>query len=165
MATSVNGYITNGEDDSDWVSKTDWKEFNTLKKACGIIVMGAKTYEQSEGDFPQTEALNVVMTHNSKLLSKQIEGALFTNTSPQEVVSIAIEKGFQQLMLIGGMRLNSSFLKEKLIDEVWVDVHPLLIGEGKTLFEKSNFFEKLDFIDSKDLGEGQILLRYKIRKG
>jgi len=28
MAISVNGYITRGEDDSDWVSKEDWKEFD-----------------------------------------------------------------------------------------------------------------------------------------
>src|SRR5689334_11805472 len=92
MATSINGYITKGEDDSDWVSEVDWEEFNALKNESGIIVMGSRTYQQFEDDFPQEGALNVVMTHNPALLSKQVEGALFTDKTPSEVIQMAQEK-------------------------------------------------------------------------
>ncbi len=52
MATSVNGLITKGKDDSDWVAETDWNEFDSLMRDCGFMVMGRKTYEIFGGDFP-----------------------------------------------------------------------------------------------------------------
>ncbi len=164
MATSVNGYITKGEDDSSWVSDIDWQEFDRLLRESGIIVMGSRTYEQFTNDFPQEGALNVVMTHNPDLLSKQVKGAIFTDKTPTDVIKMAEEKGFTQIMLIGGMTLNTSFLKENLIDEIWLDVHPLLIGQGKTLFKELDIFEELQLFESRDLGTGQMLLKYRRQK-
>lgn len=162
MATSVNGYITKAEDDSDWVSDIDWKEFDCLKRESKIMVMGSRTYLQFEDDFPQEGALNVVMTRKREMLDKKVDGALFTDMSPREVVAFAKEQGFTQIMLIGGMMLNTSFLKEGLIDEIWLDVHPLLIGEGKTVFDRVDTFKDLELFESKELGSGQVLLKYKV---
>ncbi len=162
MATSLNGYITRGPDDSDWVSEVDWREFDRLKRESKIMVMGSHTYQQFHDDFPQDGALNVVMTHNQKLLSQQIDGALFTEKTPVEVKDMAAEQGYSQIMLIGGMTLNTSFLKAGLIDEIWLDVHPLFIGEGKTLFEKIDISQHTQLFESKDLGSGQMLLKYRL---
>ncbi len=164
MATSINGHITKGSDDSDWVSEIDWKVFDKLKRESGCMVMGSHTFEQFADDFPQEGALNVVMTHDSKLLSKSIDHALFTDKTPSEVIELAKEKGFNQIMLIGGMTLNTSFLKENLIDEIWLDVHPLLIGEGKTVFDKVDLFKEITLLETKDLGGGQTLLKYQTKK-
>ncbi len=164
MATSINGFITRGNDDSEWVSETDWKEFDKLKRESGIIVMGSRTYLQFQNDFPQEGAFNVVMTHDTKLLSKNVEEALFTNKTPEEVVEMAGAKGFSQIMLIGGMHLNTSFLKAGLIDEIWLDIHPIIIGEGKRVFENMDIFTNLKMIESRDLGEGQVLVKYAIKK-
>lgn len=46
MAVSINGCITNGKDDSDWVSQVDWEEFDKLKRSCGIMAMGSHTFKQ-----------------------------------------------------------------------------------------------------------------------
>ena len=162
MATSINGYITEGSDDSDWVSDLDWKVFDKLLRECKVVVMGARTFKLFEDDFPQEGALNIVMTHSKKLLGKEIPGAILTNKSPKEVVAMVKRKGYKQLMLIGGMALNTSFLKAGLINEIWLDVHPLLIGEGKTIFDKLKLFKKLELIESKKLGYGQVLLKYKL---
>lgn len=51
MATSINGYITKGSDDSDWVSEIDWKEFDKLKRESGFMVMGSHTFEQFADDL------------------------------------------------------------------------------------------------------------------
>lgn len=162
MATSINGCITKGDNDSDWVSDIDWKEFNKLKNDSGVMVMGSKTYEQFGNDFPQEGALNVVMTHDPSLLREDLKGALFTGKSPKEVLKMLEEKGFSQIMLIGGMKLNTSFLKDNLIDEIWVDIHPLLIGEGKAIFEQIKLFHDLKLLECKQLDGDQILLKYKI---
>jgi len=164
LATSINGYITRNENDSDWVSEVDWTEFSKLKKECGVMIMGSNTYTQFADDFPQEDALNIVMTHNPELLAKKIDGALFTDKSPKEVIGFAKEKGFSQLMLIGGMKLVTSFMKENLIDEIWLSIHPLFIGQGLSVTEKIDFMKELEYLGSKELDKGLLQVRYKVRK-
>ncbi len=163
MAISINGLITKGEDDSDWVAETDWKEFDSLMRDCGIIVMGRRTYEVFGDDFPCEGAVNVVMTSNSELLNQKTpDDVIFTDKSPQEVIKMAEEKGFEKLMLIGGMKLNTSFFKEDLIDEIWLSVHPLLIGEGKMIMEEMSYEKKLKLLGVKELDEDLVQLRYEV---
>lgn len=166
MATSINGLITKGKDDSDWVTETDWKEFDKLTRDCGIMVMGRRTYEIFGDDFPCEGAVNVVMTSRRELLSQEApDNVIFTDKSPKEVVKMAGEKGFKKLMLIGGMKLNTSFFKEDLIDEIWLSVHPLLIGEGKTVIGKIvDYDKKLKLLSVKKLDEDLVQLRYKVVK-
>jgi len=85
------------------------------------------------------------MTHQQKLLDKKVDGAMFTNKTPQEVVSMAEEQKFKQIMLIGGMELVTSFMKEDLIDEIWLSVHPILIGNGLSIMDKFETFKNLTF--------------------
>jgi len=145
IAISINGYITQGKDDSEWVSKVDWEQFDKLKRESGVMVMGRRTYEQFGDDFPQDGALNVVMTHQQELLDKKVDGAMFTDKTPQEVINMAEEQKFKQIMLIGGMKLVTSFMKENLVDEIWLSVHPILIGEGLTIMDKFETFKSLTF--------------------
>lgn len=166
MATSINGYITQGQDDSDWVSETDWEQFNKLVHESGAIVMGKNTYYQfGDDEFPVEGAFNFVLTHDPKLLKKSFpDKALFTDKSPQGVIALAKEMEFEQLMLIGGMKLNTAFMQSGLIDEVWLSVHPLFIGKGKTITEQFESFQKLEFLGSTELENGLIQLRYKVVK-
>ncbi len=165
MAISINGLITKGKDDSDWVTETDWKEFDKLMRDCGIMVMGRRTYEIFGDDFPCEGAVNVVMTSNSKLLNQKTpEEVIFTDKSPKEVIKMAEEMGFKKLMLIGGMKLNTSFFEEDLIDEVWLSIHPLLIGNGKVMMEKFDYFKKLKLLGVKELDEELVQLRYEVVK-
>lgn len=164
MAISVNGYITSGKDNSDWVSKEDWNEFDKLKRECGVMVMGKNTFQQFQDDFPQEGALNIVMTHDRSLLEKKIDNVFFTDKNPKELIKWVAEQGFKQLMIIGGMTLNTSFVKENLVDEIWLSVHPIMIGSGKTVIDKFEMFKKLTFIGSKELSEGLVQLRYRIKQ-
>lgn len=52
MAISIDGFITRGENDSDWVSETDWEQFNAFIRASDGVIMGRKTMEQFGEDFP-----------------------------------------------------------------------------------------------------------------
>ncbi len=165
IATSINGLITRGKDDSDWVTETDWKQFSQLMKECGIMVMGRRTYEIFGDDFPCAGAINVVMTGNKKLLAQKTpENVIFTDKSPKQVIQMAEKKGFEKLMLIGGMTLNTSFLKENLVNEIWLSIHPLLIGEGLRIMDTFDCFKKLTRLGVKKLDEGLVQIRYQFNK-
>jgi len=164
MATSIDGFVAKSNDDTNWVSNTDWDNFRSFIKEAGVIVMGRKTYEVSGDDFPYENALNVVMTSNKTLLSKQQERVLFTDKKPAEVVKLAKEKGFSKLLIIGGGKLNASFLKAGLIDEIILSVHPLVLGQGIKLFDGKETDVKLKPFSIKQLDEGLIQVRYKVVK-
>lgn len=128
--------------------------------------MGKRTFEMFGNDFPQKNCLNVVMTKDPELLNKQIDGALFTDKSPEEIINLAEEKGFKQLFLVGGTKTNDAFLKANLIDEIWINVHPIIIGHGKYLFNEDPdiSIKNLELYKSEQFEGGQILLRYKVLK-
>jgi riboflavin biosynthesis pyrimidine reductase len=103
------------------------------------------------------------MTHDSELLKKDIPGALFTDKIPAEVLNLVEKKGFSEVMLIGGMQLDTSFIKENLVDEIWLSIHPLLIGDGLAIIDKLDCFKNLTFLGLKQLDEGLVQLRYKLK--
>jgi dihydrofolate reductase len=165
MATSVNGNITRGKSDSDWVDSADWEMFHKTIKDSGVMIMGSETFKQFADDFPQKDALNVVVTNKKSLLNKKVDGALFTNLSPKKLLEKLSKDGFKQVALIGGEKLNTSFIKENLIDEIYVDIHPILIGNGLRIFgDLKDYFKNLKLLDITKLKNNLVLLHYKVFK-
>ena len=165
MATSVNGNITRGKSDSDWVNEADWKYFNKITSESKVMIMGSETYKQFTDDFPQKQAFNVVVTRKSRLLKKKVKGAMFTDKKPKELLKNLSKMGYEQATLIGGEKLNTSFIKENLIDELYVDIHPYLIGKGLRLSgEISEYFKKLKLLEVVNLKNDLVLLNYKVIK-
>lgn len=166
LATSVNGHITIGQDGTDWVSPETINDFGKLNIECGVVVMGKRTYESFGNDFPQKGCLNIVMTKDPELIKKQVGGALFTDKGPKGVIQIAEEKGFKQLFVVGGTQTNTSFLKEKLIDEIWINIHPIIIGHGKYLFNEVPEISimNLELYESRPFKNGKMVLKYRLIK-
>lgn len=75
------------------------------------------------------------------------------------------EQGFETIMVCGGGGLNTSFMKENLIDEIYLDIEPIIFGKGIKLFEDSNFEAKLKLLGVKKLSSNEIQLHYKVIKG
>jgi dihydrofolate reductase len=165
LAVSVNGHITLGEDGTDWVTPATIGDFGKLNKECGAVVMGRRTYEMFGEDFPQKDCLNIVMTKDQVLLKKETEGALFTDRNPEGILQMVGDLGFKKLFLVGGTRTNTAFLKSHLINEVWINVHPIIIGHGKYLFEEAEEIELLglELYESVPFEGGQMLLKYKLK--
>ncbi len=73
------------------------------------------------------------------------------------------EKGIRKIMVEGGSHVITSFIKEKLVDNIYVYVGSILIGGKNTpsLILDLDSTIDLGLIDSKKIGSG-ILLHYKI---
>jgi riboflavin biosynthesis pyrimidine reductase len=55
-------------------------------------------------------------------------------------------------------------IKEKLIDELYLFINPVAIGNGMTIFKDLNEVQKYTLIESKAFESGKILLRYEVKK-
>ena len=166
MAMTVNGKIAGIDHDTSWTSEEDWAGFLGMCKRVGNAVIGRKTYEMVKKEGTQLgDILTVVLTHDSVLLSKKSPHTIFTDSPPRDIVAMLEEREYKEALVAGGGILNSAFLKEGLIDEIYIDIEPLILGRGIPLFADGDFEPRLKLLKVKQLTNHQtIQLHYKILK-
>lgn len=163
---TVNGKIAGIDDDTSWTSKEDWDGFRAMCKKVGNAIIGRRTYDMVKKEGTQLgDILTVVLTHDAKLLAKKPTRTLFTNRSTKEVLALLEQKGYKEALVCGGGILNSSFFKEGLIDEMYIDIEPLILGRGIPLFATEDFAPRLKLLDVKRLSNRQtVQLYYRVLK-
>lgn len=164
MAMTANGFIAGLNDDTEWV-----KDFDLFYKTVtdfGVAVMGKRTYDECMkfNVFPYKGALNIVMAHDEKLLTKKQENALFTDKNPLEIIRLVEQKGFKRILIIGGGQVNGSFLKEGLIDEIVLDVHPMIMAKGINVFDGEFPYVNLELVDFKEINDQILQVKYHVKK-
>lgn len=162
MATTLNGYIAKENNETPW-SEEEWASYSNIIKSTKNIIIGYKTYKimKKNTEFKKIgNPLTIVLT--SKKIKAE-RNTIFLN-SPKEALKLLKDKGFKQTILAGGSKLNTSFLKENLIDEIYLDIEPFIFGNGIKLFEDIDFEVKLKLIETKLLSKNLVQLHYSIIK-
>jgi len=61
----------------------------------------------------------------------------------------------------GSSKLVQLLLKNDLVDELWLKIYPLILGEGKKLFDNGSFPASFKLIESTITTTGVIIANYK----
>ena len=77
-----------------------------------------------------------------------------------EVLKLKQSSGRKDMVLFGGASMASSFIEHGLIDEYRLFVNQIILGAGKSLFQKVTK-HNLKLISSKTYNSGVVLLHYK----
>lgn len=164
MTVTPNGMVAKGTHSQGFGSEFDWKLFVKKVEEVGNVIVGRHTFETAAkgGSFP-IKALNIVMT-SKKIKNKWGEDVIFTNKKPKEVLNFLKKVGFKTALVGGGETLVSQFMKEKLIDELLLDVSPEIFTKGIHLFESGNFEKKLKLLNVKRISTQEVQLHYKVIK-
>ena len=168
-AISVNGKIACSSDQSslEWTSKEDTKFFVEKTKECGVMIMGRKTFDTI--GHALKDRLMMVMTRTPSLIKPclptgiggRVEGVEFTDKTPKQILEDLENRGYTSVAITGGAGVYSMFLKEKLVTDVFLTIEPILFGNGISLAESFGDV-KLEFVESKMLGEQSVLLHYTV---
>ena len=54
----------------------------------------------------------------------------FSNESPVAIAARLRDDGLEEILLAGGAHVATSFLKENLVDELWLTLEPKIFGSG-----------------------------------
>lgn len=164
MAATVNGVIAREDDSVSFVSKIDFSEFPGHIREIGNLVVGRRTYEimAAGGEFERLGNIKVVVVTGSEFRTVSPDHTIAR--MPQEALLQLDQAGFSQALVAGGGGLNASFLAENLLDEIYLDVEPWIIGRGVRLFSEGYFEAKLKLIEVKELKKGTVQLHYQIEK-
>lgn len=165
MAQTMNGIIAREDYGEDFLSDENWKVFFALTKETGCFIVGRKTYEEvkkwKDYNFDNIKATKIIVSNKSNFnLGK---GYLLAN-SPRDALRKASESGFKKVILTGGGKINTAFMKERLVDEIIVNIEPFVLGNGIKIFSEEDFENKLSLIDTKVLKSGIVQIHYKIIK-
>ena len=168
FVSTLDGKVTQWDDPfvRKWSSKADQDYFSRLFKESELIVMGSTTYNAAPIK-PSPSHLMVIMTREpSKYDAKTVAGQVeFTNETPTQLVTRFSKKGYKLMTVVGGPHVASSFLKDELIDELWLTVEPRIFGQGESLVSEEKLNITLKLISCEKLNdEGTLLTKYAVVK-
>jgi dihydrofolate reductase len=135
-------------------------------KTVDTAIMGRKTLDVAlkvGGSFNGSSMTTYVFSRSKP--AGERDGIVFTNESPATLISKLRRRRGKNVWLMGGGELARDFLKADLVDELYLGVVPVLLGEGIPLFSAG--FPQRDFalIENKTYSKGLIALKYaRIRK-
>jgi dihydrofolate reductase len=164
MAISLNGIIAGKNNEEDFISHDCWSAWLELIRKHGSMVWGRKTHQVvktwPKAYFDDIKGIKTVVVSRDR---DYIVGPGFElANSPQAALKTLEKQGFKSVILSGGSRLNSAFAKLGLIDEIILNVEPVIEGKGIPLFKPDIFELKLELISMKQSKGKTIQLRYKV---
>lgn len=132
------------------------------------VIYGSVTYEgmASYWKNEQGEVADRVNTMKKYVCSESLQTAYWHNT---EILRDAVadvaklkEDGEGNLFVFGSGKLCNSLMVAGLFDEYRLCIAPMILGNGRKLFEEGLPIEKLSLIDSLTLKTGGVLVKYKV---
>jgi dihydrofolate reductase len=116
---------------------------------------------------PMVEYARIWREMPKLVFSRTLESAEWNAIVVHDVVADEIEAlkaEFGGDLSLGGADLGGAFLAKGLVDEIWLYVHPVVIGEGRPLFAPGSHVD-LRLVETRTFGNGVVLLRYAVDLG
>jgi dihydrofolate reductase len=163
-ACSADGYIAGPGEAMDWIRMSDdasaimaesWKGVDT-------ILMGRKTYEFAlkMGGGPATPGITSYVF--SRTMTDRPKAAELVSGDAVEFVRGLKARPGGDIILMGGGELGSALIAGRVVDEIGVSMHPLLLGGGTPLFQPVNRRVELELIDARAISQGCVFVRWRV---
>lgn len=183
LANSLDNYIARKDGGSDWLhwNKEVAEISSKFMKTVDAILIGRKTYEVMLA-FGQTSypgAKNYVFSRarkKSAALKKILETRTKNKAKPAPGTSIEIisedaaafvkklkRRNGKGICVFGGGELAQSLFEADLIDEVVLNIHPVLLGSGIPLFHEMSHQIDLKFLKCQPLKDGGLVVYYHVK--
>jgi dihydrofolate reductase len=147
-----------------WSSRWDRHYFKGVWNDSRVIIIGSNTYN-ADPIKASSEHLLVVMTRNPlKYKMNEIPSQIeFRDESPARLVERFEKEGHEQLLVVGGAHIATSFLKEQLIDELWLTIEPKIFGTGGSFVNEEKLDINLRLIScDKVNNQGTLITKYEV---
>ena len=164
LAVSLDGFIEGPNGEYDWCFTDQDYGLKEFFKRTDAVFMGRKSYElmlNMEEGIPGMPKMKEYIFSNTLTRVKD-DAILVSGDIATQVAAIKKEAG-KDIWLFGGAGLTSSLINAQLVDELWLSVHPLLLGSGKPLFTGIDKRIHLELADSKTYSTGLVSLTYKLK--
>lgn len=164
LAVSLDGYIEGPKGEFDWCFTDQDYGMDAFIKRIDAVFMGRKSYEVSMKMADQNPYPFLKTYVFSRTLQKVDEKSVLVRGDLAGEVRRLREAGGKDIWLFGGANLVTSFVNEGLVDELWLAVHPLLLGSGKPLFQGIKGRVPFALKGTREYSSGLVQLFYEKRR-
>ena len=171
IAISLDGKIARSDGSVDWLdkipgfSKPDHiNAYNEFNDTIGLTLMGNQTFTSINGPelgdiYPWKE--NYIFTRNQEI--EDTPYFKYTSEDPIEFTKKKLAEEGKDIWCIGGGQINSMLYNAGLVDEIWLFIMPIILGEGIPLFAERAPEDYLELMETRTFSGGVVLCKY--RKG
>ena len=164
VGISLDGYIARPDGSVDFLFMPKDYSMGPFFKRVDTAVMGRKTYEvglkMSGGSEFNGYGLKCYV-FSKKEKAGERKGVTFVQESPRKwLAKLQRQKG-KDIWLMGGGELTRAFLRDDLVDELYLGIVPTLIGEGIPAFPAGFPQREYALVENKSFSKGLIALRYE----
>ncbi|GET20414.1 dihydrofolate reductase family protein [Prolixibacter denitrificans] len=160
IAISLDGCIEGPNGEFDWCFTDQDYGMTQFMKQIDTLLMGRKSYEvltsSSTDPFPGKE----LVVFSRRLRNLEPPARLHQGNLKHTVTQLKVQPG-KDIWLFGGADIAGQCLDLGLVDEMQLAVHPLFIGNGKSLFRLLNRRRNWKLSETKRFDTGLIQLFYR----
>ena len=166
-ACSLDGFIAPPDGSMDWLhfSRDVEQSMKTYWASIDTMLMGRKTWEVAVGQGGAgggggTKGITTYVF--SRTLDGVGHGAQLVREDAGEFVRRLKEQPGKGICVMGGGELAQSLFAAGVIDEVGLNVHPILLGSGVPFFRDAGRRISLVLAESKVIDGGCVLSTYRV---
>jgi dihydrofolate reductase len=169
---SVDGVMEKPEEWAFAYSNDEMEEANAAGMASSdALLLGRVTYVALAAFWPNqpggTPMVDYINSVSKFVVSGTLEeplgwynSTLIRGNVAEEIAALKRQPG-KDITTIGSAALVRSLLRAGLLDELRLMVHPVVLGNGKRLFEDGDDRKPLELMDSRTFDTGVVYLTYK----
>jgi len=178
MHTSLDGYVAGPKGEMNWIKFDDelFEFVGKMTDKADTALYGRKTYEMMHNYWPTADqkpnatkhdiehanwykqSLKVVIS--TTLNEPGLDKTRIISSNPAENIESLKQENGTNIMIFGSASVTHLLFSEGLIDELWLFVNPVVLGQGIPLFKGINHTVNLIFAGSKEFSCGVIGLHY-----
>ena len=163
IATSLDGYIAGPGGSLDWLFTDEDYGYDAFIEGVDTLAMGRHTFEtvMNFGEWPYPGLDTWVF---SRMQNPPLDPRVrYTSAAPADWLDSVSREPGKNIWIVGGGELIRSFLDARLVDEVTVSVHPLVLGSGTPLFPPGSKRHKLRLLEQRRYDSGLAQLTYVVQ--
>jgi len=164
IAASLDGYIAKPNDDLSFLSivAKDGEDYGYSEFIGNIdtVLMGRKTYNwvmTQVAEFPHADKETYIITRTARPAIGKIK--FYTGDLKSLVVQLKNSNG-KNIFVDGGAAIVNELLNENLIDEFYISIIPVLLGDGIRLFNDGRPEQRLKLVSVKQFETGLTQIHY-----
>jgi dihydrofolate reductase len=173
---TLDGYFSGPNGDLGWAKGNGDPEYDAFiadnARSGGTLLLGRVTYDMMASYWPTAQAerndpaLAETMNRLPKVVfSRTLSRPSWSNTTlrtgdlPGEVRKL--KQSGTDLAILGSGSIVAQLTREGLIDEYQIVMNPVVLGQGRTMFERIERPLPLKLTNTRRFGNGNVFLRYE----
>lgn len=131
------------------------------------LLLGRKTFDLFASYWPQHQEEGAGINNATKyvvsntLTEHSWEKSVFIKGNIAEEIEKLKQQDGPDIQVHGSSNLIQTLLEHDLVDELWLKIFPVTLGNGKKLFERGTIPAAFTLTESKDTPSGVIIASFK----